>query len=134
MSSPDLQDTGNQLQQQANETTDQEPSNDYKGQDVDAEPAQEYLTGLRLLNVFLALILTMLLAVMDMTIMATAIPHITDEFHSVDDIGWYASVFFMTVASSQSMWGKVYRYFDLKAVFLVSIALFELGSLLCGKC
>jgi hypothetical protein len=101
------------------------------------EPAEEqeggeYPSGLRLLYLFLALILCMLLAVIDMTITATAVPHITDEFHSLDDIGWYASVFFMTVASSQSTWGKVYRYFDLKTMFLGSIALFELGNLICG--
>lgn len=92
----------------------------------------DYPSGLRLLNLFLALILCMLLAVIDMTITATAVPHITDDFHSLNDIGWYASVFFMTVASSQSTWGKLYRYFDLKTTFLSSIALFELGNLICG--
>ncbi|EKG11352.1 Major facilitator superfamily [Macrophomina phaseolina MS6] len=91
-----------------------------------------YPTGVRLLTVIAALVLAMLLAVMDMTILATAIPHITDQFHSLDDVGWYASAFFMTVASSQSTWGKAYKYFDLKTVFLITIALFELGSLICG--
>jgi hypothetical protein len=93
----------------------------------------EYPSGIHLLTVTLALVLALLLAVMDMTILATAIPHITDEFHSLDDIGWYASVFFMTVASSQSTWGKAYKYFDLKTVFVITIAVFELGSLVCGK-
>lgn len=91
----------------------------------------DYPTGVRL-TVIVALVLAMLLAVMDMTILATAIPHITDQFHSLDDVGWYASAFFMTVASSQSTWGKAYKYFDLKTVFLITIALFELGSLICG--
>jgi MFS transporter, DHA2 family, glioxin efflux transporter len=93
----------------------------------------EYPSGIHLLTVALALVLALLLAVVDMTILATAIPHITDEFHSLDDIGWYASVFFMTVASSQSTWGKAYKYFDLKTVFFIAIAVFELGSLVCGK-
>ena len=93
----------------------------------------EYPGGIHLLVVTIALILALLLAVMDMTILATAIPHITDEFHRPDDIGWYASVFFMTVASTQSTWGKAYKYFDLKTVFLIAIAIFELGSLVCGK-
>lgn len=93
----------------------------------------EYPHGIHLVAVTIALILALLLAVMDMTILATAIPHITDEFHSLDDIGWYASVFFMTVASTQSTWGKAYKYFDLKTVFLIAIAIFELASLICGK-
>lgn len=30
------------------------------------------------------------------------------------------------------MWGKLYRYFHFKIWFLIAIAIFELGSLLCG--
>lgn len=47
-------------------------------------------------------------------------------------MGWYGSAFFLTVASSQSTWGKAYTYFDLKKVFLLSIGVFEIGSLVCG--
>lgn len=97
------------------------------------DDGNEYLSGLRLTYLFLALILCMLLAVIDLTITATAVPHITDEFHSLNDIGWYASVFFMTVASSQSSWGKIYRYFDLKNMFLLAMGIFELGNVICGK-
>ena len=79
-----------------------------------------------------ALVLAQFLGTLDLTILATAIPRITDEFHSLDDVGWYGSVFFMTVAASQSTWGKAYKYFDLKTVFLGSLALFEAGSLICG--
>ena len=93
----------------------------------------EYPGGILLLTVTIALVLALFLAVMDMTILATAIPYITDEFHSLADLGWYASVFFMTVASTQSTWGKAYKYFDLKIIFLIAIAIFELGSLVCGK-
>jgi hypothetical protein len=108
-------------------------SHDALGGEEKQEDLEEYPSGARLLYLFLALILCMLLAVIDMTITATAVPHITDEFHSLNDVGWYASVFFMTVASSQSTWGKIFRYFDLKAMFLGSIALFELGNLICGE-
>lgn len=65
-------------------------------------------------------------------IVATAIPKITDQFHALDDIGWYGSALFLTVASSQSVWGKAYKFLDLKNVFLVSVAIFEIGSLICG--
>ncbi len=67
------------------------------------------------------------------TIIATAIPHITDEFHSLDQVGWYASALFITVAATQSAWGKAFKYFSIKLVYLLSILVFELGSLLCGK-
>lgn len=47
-------------------------------------------------------------------------------------VGWYASAFFLTVAAFQSTWGKAYKFFDLKIVFLVSIVIFEVGSVICG--
>ena len=72
------------------------------------------------------------LAALDMTIIATAIPSITDEFHSLGDVGWYGSAFFLTIASFQAFWGKAYKFFPLKTAYLVSIAVFELGSLICA--
>ena len=42
------------------------------------------------------------------------------------------SSFFLTVAASQSSWGKAYKWFPLKIVFLIAIGVFELGSLICG--
>ncbi len=66
------------------------------------------------------------------TIVATAIPKITDRFKKLDDISWYGSAYFLTLGAFQSQWGKVYKYFPLKISFLVSIFIFELGSLICG--
>lgn len=68
-----------------------------------------------------------------MTIVATAIPKITDQFHGLDLVGWYASAFFLTFGAFQSTWGKAYKYFPLKTTFLLAIFVFELGSLICGK-
>ena len=67
-----------------------------------------------------------------MTIVATAIPRITDQFRSLDDVGWYGSAFFLTLAAFQSTWGKVYKYFPLKFSYEVSILIFEVGSLICA--
>ena len=66
------------------------------------------------------------------TIVATAIPKITDQFHSVSEIGWYGSAFFLTVASFTSPWGKLFKYFPLKWAYLAAVFIFELGSLICG--
>lgn len=66
------------------------------------------------------------------TIVATAIPKITDEFHGLELVSWYGSAFFMTFGGFQSTWGKAYKYFPLKITFLLGIAIFELGSLLCA--
>jgi MFS transporter, DHA2 family, glioxin efflux transporter len=44
----------------------------------------------------------------------------------------YGSAFFLTLASFQSTWGKAYKYFPLKSTFMLSIFIFEVGSLICG--
>jgi hypothetical protein len=51
-----------------------------------------YPTGVELVVIIIALCLAELLVALDQTIIATAIPRITDRFNSVQDIGWYGSV------------------------------------------
>lgn len=92
----------------------------------------DYPKSFQLALIVVALILSIFLVSLDMTIVATAIPKITDEFHSLDQVGWYGSAFFLTVAAFQSTWGKGYKYFPLKTAFLISIGIFELGSLICA--
>ncbi|KAL8654040.1 MAG: hypothetical protein Q9226_003585 [Calogaya cf. arnoldii] len=91
-----------------------------------------YPKGLRLVGILFALIISVFLVALDMTIVATAIPRITDQFHSLDQVGWYGSAFFLTLAAFQSTWGKAYKYFPLKLGFLLAIFIFEVGSLICG--
>ena len=97
----------------------------------DARP-NEHPSGARLVFIVLALVLAIFLVSLDLTIVATAIPKITDEFHGLADVSWYSAAFFMTIGGFQSAWGKVYKYFPLKISFLISIFIFELGSLICG--
>ncbi|TQV94956.1 efflux pump antibiotic resistance protein [Cordyceps javanica] len=69
---------------------------------------------------------------LDNTIVATAIPKITDQFHGLSDVAWYGSAYFMTAGGFQPLWGKAYKYFPLKTTYLVAFFVFELGSLVCG--
>lgn len=94
--------------------------------------SSEYPKAFRLVTILIAVALAIFLVALDMTIVATAIPHITDEFHSLDQVGWYGSAFFLTIAAFQATWGKAYKYFPLKMTFLLTIFIFELGSLICA--
>ena len=62
-------------------------------------------------------------------IVATAIPAITDEFHQLDQVGWYGSAIFLLAGTTSPMWGKMYKYFNAKTVFSVSFGLFLIGSI-----
>ena len=50
-----------------------------------------HLSGLALSLCIFALCIATLCVALDNTIIATAIPRITDEFHSLKDVGWYGS-------------------------------------------
>lgn len=61
-------------------------------QRVDTRPdGSEYPSGLKLFLITLALCLGVFLMALDNSIIATAIPHITDQFNSLGDVGWYGS-------------------------------------------
>ncbi|KAF3030551.1 hypothetical protein E8E15_007924 [Penicillium rubens] len=92
----------------------------------------QYPKGPQLALITLALCLGVFLVALDNSIIATAIPKITGQFHSLDDVGWYGSAYLLTTASLQLLFGKFYTFFNVKWTYLVAIGLFELGSLICG--
>ncbi|CAK7226502.1 hypothetical protein SCUCBS95973_006221 [Sporothrix curviconia] len=96
------------------------------------EDGSEYPTGTRLALIILALCLAVFLMALDNSIIATAIPKITDQFHSLGDVGWYGSAYLLTTAALQLLFGKFYTYFSIKWIFLGAIFVFEVGSLICG--
>ena len=67
----------------------------------------------------------MLLVVIDTTIISVAVPKISTVFKALDEIGWYGSAYLMTVTAFQPSFGKIYRLFDVKTVYLSSIVIFE---------
>lgn len=76
--------------------------------------------------------IALILVSMNSMILATAIPHITDDFGTIADVGWYAAAYRLTVCAFQFMFGKMYRLWSLKRVFMMTIVIFELGSLVCA--
>ena len=87
---------------------------------------------LALTLIMIALFLALFAANLDTTILATAIPYITNEFQTIRDISWYGSAIMLVSASFQSTWGKVFKYFPIKLTFLISMLIFEVGSLVCA--
>ncbi|RHZ58263.1 hypothetical protein CDV55_103096 [Aspergillus turcosus] len=90
------------------------------------------LSGLKSVAVFTVLCLAVFLVALDNTIIATAIPRITDEFRALDAVGWYGSSYLLTTCMFQLVFGKLYGYFPMKLVFLCAILVFEIGSTVCG--
>jgi len=47
-------------------------------------------------------------------------------------VGWYGSAYFLPSCSFQLMFGKLFAEFSVRWVFLVALALFEIGSVVCA--
>jgi len=62
----------------------------------------------------LANFLAVFLVALDRTIVATAIPQITDEYHSLGDIGWYGSAYMLTTSASQLLFGRLFKFYNTK--------------------
>jgi MFS family permease len=80
----------------------------------------------------LTLAAALVLSSIDMNIVATAVPSITDYFHTVADVGWYSSAFRLCQCAFQFMFGKAYKLFSIKRIFLSANVISIAGSLLCG--
>ncbi|KAG5914955.1 hypothetical protein E4U53_004567 [Claviceps sorghi] len=104
------------------------------GSDSAASDADEdeYPASWRLGLITTALCLSVFCMALDNTIIATAIPRITDQFKALEDVGWYGSAYLLTTCAVQLIFGKLYTFYSVKWVYLVAILLFELGSLVCG--
>jgi len=118
------QSTAHSIQLQENKNT----TNSVDALPTDEAP-KEYATGLMLFLVMLSICMSTLLVGLELGIISTAIPGITDNFHRIQDVGWYGCATFLLVASSSSMWGKVYKYLNVKFAYLTSILFVLVGSI-----
>ncbi|KAL8688170.1 MAG: hypothetical protein Q9218_005852 [Villophora microphyllina] len=96
------------------------------------DDATNYPAPLPLSLLILGISIAAFLVALDRTIVATAIPQITDDFHAPNDAGWYGSAYLLTSCAFQPTYGRIYAHFDVRWSFLGSLGLFELGSLICG--
>ncbi|CUA68868.1 Putative HC-toxin efflux carrier TOXA [Bipolaris zeicola] [Rhizoctonia solani] len=95
----------------------------------EVDPNLGYLRGAKLYIVSGCLLVTFLLVALDQTILATAVPRITSDFHALDEVTWIASVYFITQASFMLVFGQLTSVIAGKWVFLGSLFVFEVGSL-----
>jgi len=85
-----------------------------------------------LVLVFTGLMLGMLLAALDQTIVATALPTITGDLHGLNRIGWVVTAYLLAVAVVLPAYGKAGDVLGRKAVFQFAIVVFLAGSAAAG--
>ncbi|OKL58006.1 hypothetical protein UA08_06692 [Talaromyces atroroseus] len=79
-----------------------------------------------------ALCVSLFLAALDTTIVATAVPTIVDHFNSSVGYIWVGSAYLIGNAAVVPVWGKISDVFGRKQTLLVTVSVFLLGSLLCA--
>ncbi len=82
--------------------------------------------------VMTALMLTMLLAALDQTIVSTALPTIANDLHGLSKYSWVATAYLLTSAVATPLYGKISDMFGRKRIFQSAIIIFLIGSVLCG--
>ncbi|KAL2844175.1 major facilitator superfamily domain-containing protein [Aspergillus pseudoustus] len=90
------------------------------------------LHGLALWTLIGGLMLGVYLVGLDMTLLATVTPTLTDYFRTVSDVSWYETAYVLMVCVFIPVAGKAYSVFPNKYVYLVSMVIFQIGSLICA--
>ncbi len=88
--------------------------------------------GLRLACVMVGVELGMLLAAMDQTIVGTAMPHILADLHGFAEYSWVATAYLLASTAMMPIYGKLSDMYGRRLFFVGGVALFLVGSALCG--
>jgi EmrB/QacA subfamily drug resistance transporter len=86
----------------------------------------------RVLVIIGALLLGMLLAALDQTIVATALPTIAGDLHGLSHLSWVITAYLLASTVSTPLWGKLGDMYGRKTFFQASIVIFLVGSALSG--
>ncbi len=81
---------------------------------------------------FAAIVLAMLPAVLDQTILATALPTIAGDLGEVSDVSWVVTAYVVAAAATTSLWGKLGDRYGRRRLLELALGLFLAASAACG--
>ncbi len=94
-------------------------------------PGYNFTIG-RILAIYAGLMVTLLLAALDQTIVATALPRIVSDLGGITQYSWVFTAYMLTSTVTVPLYGKLGDVYGRKNLFLFAIVVFLLGSALCG--
>ncbi|MEV6982074.1 MDR family MFS transporter [Sphaerisporangium sp. NPDC051017] len=99
-----------------------------------SETEAEIVPGRRreVMVVLPGLMLAIMLAMLDNMIVGTAMPRIVGELGGLAHLSWLVTAYVLGTSVSTPIWGKIGDLYGRKTIFLASIAIFMVGSALCG--
>ncbi|AYF30243.1 DHA2 family efflux MFS transporter permease subunit [Micromonospora sp. BL1] len=97
-----------------------------------AQAARPALPARQIRLLMFGLMTGMLLAALDQTIVGTALPTIVGELGGINHYSWVVTAYLLASTASTPLYGKMADLYGRRPVFLFSIGMFLLGSLLAG--
>jgi EmrB/QacA subfamily drug resistance transporter len=94
-------------------------------------PGYQFTIG-RILAIYSGLMVTLALAALDQTIVATALPRIVGDLGGIAQYSWVFTAYMLTSTVTVPLYGKLGDVYGRKNLFLIAIATFLAGSALCG--
>jgi MFS family permease len=82
--------------------------------------------------IFVALMLVLLLAALDQTIVSTALPTIVGELGGIDHLSWVVTAYLLSSTIAGPLYGKLGDLYGRKKILQTAIVIFLVGSVLCG--
>ncbi len=79
-----------------------------------------------------ALLMGLLLAALDQTIVATALPTIVSDLGGLEHLSWVVTAYLLASTAATPLWGKLGDQYGRKKLFQTAIVIFLIGSALCG--
>ncbi|MGA4850871.1 MDR family MFS transporter [Streptomyces sp. G5(2025)] len=110
------------MNQRTNETT--PPLTDARPAAPEVEPPSRLA--------LLGLLLGIVLATLDGTIVGTALPRIVGDLGGLGHFSWVVTAYLLTTAVATPIWGKLGDLYGRKGSYMTSIVVFLIGSVLCG--
>lgn len=86
----------------------------------------------RIIIVTIGIMLSLFLASMESTVVATAMPTIVGQLGGLEHYSWVFSAFMLTSTTTVPLYGKLSDLYGRKTIYLVAMGLFLIGSIICG--
>ena len=85
-----------------------------------------------MLAIYSGLMVTLLLAALDQTIVATALPKVVSDLGGLSSYSWVFTAYMLASTVTVPLYGKLGDIHGRRPLFLIAIAIFLVGSALCG--
>src|SRR5947207_1487284 len=94
-------------------------------------PGYRFSIG-RILTIYAGLMVALLLAALDQTIVATALPKVVSDLGGLSSYSWVFTAYMLAATVSVPLYGKLGDIHGRRPMFLIAISIFLVGSALCG--